>query len=110
MAIVHLREQRDMVRDELAAKVEEEPTFLVGRIERGEVNADWATLRAIANVLGLPLDALMELAEEHAPGRGDDEWRQATRKNEKEREGASMGRGRKKGVSLTETTASARLP
>jgi ribosome-binding protein aMBF1 (putative translation factor) len=85
LAIVHLREQRGMDRDELAAKIEEAPDAL-GKIERREVNADWATLRVIAHALDLPLDMLMELAEEHAPGPGGEEWRNQTRQIERERE------------------------
>lgn len=84
-AIVHVREQRGISRDDLAAKIEEESPVL-GKIERGEVNADWATLRVIAQALDLPLDALMELAEEHAPGEGGDEWRRWTRTAEQVRD------------------------
>lgn len=83
-AIVHLREHRGWDRDELAAKIEETPAVM-GKIERGEVNADWATLRVIAQALELPLDALMELAEECAPGEGGEEWRRWTRAAERER-------------------------
>jgi ribosome-binding protein aMBF1 (putative translation factor) len=83
-AIVYLREQRGMERDELAEKIEEDPAAL-GKVEGGEVNADWATLRVIAYMLGLPLDALIELAEEHAPGEGGEEWRRWTREAEQER-------------------------
>jgi len=85
LAIAHLREQRELERDELAATIEEEPDVLA-KIECGEVNADWATLRAIAQALDLPLGVLMELAEEQAPGDGGDEWRQRTRASELERE------------------------
>lgn len=84
-AIVLIREQRGMDRDELAEKIEEEPQVL-GKIERGEVDADWATLRVIAHALDLPLDVLVELAEEHAPGPGGEEWRRHTREIEQERE------------------------
>ena len=91
LAIVHIREQRGMDREELAAKIEEEPA-VVGKIERGEVNADWATLRVVANALDLPLDALMELAEENAPGPGGDEWREQTRKSEEARARRTGGR------------------
>jgi transcriptional regulator with XRE-family HTH domain len=85
-AIVHLREQRGMDREGLAERIEERPDSL-GKVERGEVNADWATLRLIAYALDLPLDALMELAEEAAPGEGGEDWRRRTREAEQAREG-----------------------
>jgi ribosome-binding protein aMBF1 (putative translation factor) len=59
---------------ELAREIEEDLPILE-RIERGEVNADWATLRVIAAALALPLPALFELAEELAPGPGGAQWR-----------------------------------
>jgi ribosome-binding protein aMBF1 (putative translation factor) len=94
LAILHIREQRGMDRDELAVKIEEDPAVL-GKIERGEVDADWATLRVIAHALDLPLDALMELAEENAPGPGGDEWRRHTRESEEKRE-RHTGEGRER--------------
>lgn len=84
-AIVQLREQRGMARDDLAEKIEEDPA-VVGKIEGGEVDADWATLRVIAQALGMPLDVLMELAEEQAPGEGGEEWRRWRRAAEQRRE------------------------
>jgi ribosome-binding protein aMBF1 (putative translation factor) len=84
-AIVHLREKRGMDCDELAEKIEED-SAVMEKIERGEVDADWATLRVIARALGLPLDVLMELAEEQAPGEGGEEWRRWTREAEQKRE------------------------
>jgi transcriptional regulator with XRE-family HTH domain len=56
------------------------------RIERGEVNADWATLRYLARELKLPLEALIELGEEHAPGEGGEQWRRWSREVERERD------------------------
>ena len=45
-AIVHLREQRGMSREDLAEKIEENPPVLA-EVELGQVSADWATLRVI---------------------------------------------------------------
>lgn len=77
-SITVLREQRGMDRDTFAARIEEDRPTLE-KIERGAVNADWGTLRAVARVLCLPLDVLVELAEECAPGPGGDAWRRWTR-------------------------------
>ncbi|HEU4705990.1 MAG TPA: helix-turn-helix transcriptional regulator [Solirubrobacterales bacterium] len=72
--IVGIRERRGLDREEFAAEISEERRTLE-RLERGEVNADWGTLRTLARALGLPLDSLVELAEEAAPGPGGEEWR-----------------------------------
>lgn len=56
------------------------------RIERGEIDADWATLRFLARELKVPLDALIELAEERAPGEGGEQWRRWSREAERERD------------------------
>jgi len=55
-------------------------------LELGELDADWATLRVVARELELPLDALIELAEESAPGEGGEQWRQWSRQAERERD------------------------
>lgn len=47
----------------------------VGAIERGEVEASWATLRRIATGLNMDLVDLIRLAEQLAPGRGGSRWR-----------------------------------
>jgi transcriptional regulator with XRE-family HTH domain len=86
MTIVRLRHERGMDQADLAGRIEEKATTLA-QIENGEVNADWAILRRIAQALGVPLDSLMELAEEAAPGEGGDEWRGWTREVEQ------VGRG-----------------
>jgi len=52
---------------------------MVRRPRNGEDDA------AFIGMLGLPLDALIELAEEHAPGEGGEEWRRWTREAEQER-------------------------
>jgi ribosome-binding protein aMBF1 (putative translation factor) len=56
------------------------------RIERGEIDAGWATLRFLAEEFKLPLKALIELAEEHAPGEGGEQWRRWSRDAERERD------------------------
>jgi ribosome-binding protein aMBF1 (putative translation factor) len=58
----------------------------MARLERGELEADWATLRLLARELALPLHALIELAEESAPGEGGEEWRRWSRDAERERQ------------------------
>jgi DNA-binding XRE family transcriptional regulator len=88
--ITVLREQRGMARDTFAAKIEKDRPTLE-KIERGEVNADWGTLRAVARVLCLPLDVLIELAEECAPGAGGEEWRRWTREVVQERAAKEVG-------------------
>lgn len=88
--ITVLREQRGMDRDTFAAEIEEDRLTLE-KVERGEVSADWGTLRAVARVLCLPLDVLIELAEECAPGPGGEEWRRWTREVVQEREAKEVG-------------------
>lgn len=83
--ITVLREQRRMDRDEFAAQISKDRQSLE-KIERGEVNADWGTLRTVARTLSLPLDVLIELAEECAPGEGGEAWRRWTREVQQERE------------------------
>lgn len=86
--ITVIREQRGMDRDAFAAKIEEDRENLE-KIERGEVEADWGTLRANARALGLPLDVLIELAEECAPGEGGEAWRRWSREVQRERDAGS---------------------
>lgn len=80
-----LRERAGMSCADLAARADLRPLDL-GRLESGDLDADWATLRNLARELGLPLHALFELAEELAPGEGGEEWRQWSREAERERE------------------------
>lgn len=87
-----LREQRGIDRKTFAAKIEKDLGALE-KIEGGEVNTDWGTLRAVARVLGLPLDELIELAEECAPGPGGEEWRRWTHDALEERDMKEIGRG-----------------
>jgi len=80
-----LRERVGMSCSELAEQIDmREPDM--ARLERGELDADWATLRLLARELALPLHALIELAEESAPGEGGEEWRRWSREAERERQ------------------------
>jgi len=79
-----VRERAGMSSAELAEKIEVKEIEM-RQLERGELDADWATLRVIARALNLPLAALIELAEESAPGEGGDHWRQWSREAERER-------------------------
>jgi len=83
IAVATLRRDQGLSRAELAEKIEARQAD-VEALERGEINADWAALRELAKVLGLPLDALVELAEESAPGEGGEEWRRWSREAEQE--------------------------
>jgi len=80
-AITARRERRGMTRDELAEKsgltLPELET-----VELGELDESWGNTRRIAKSLGMPLSALMTMAEEAAPGRGGEEWRRSTREIE----------------------------
>lgn len=84
-AIAMLRERHGWSPAELAEKIEVRQVE-VEKLERGELAADWATLRVLAQVLELPLHALLELAEESAPGEGGEEWRRWSREAERERD------------------------
>jgi len=83
LAIIELRKERQMTQADLALKAELAASSL-RQIERGKVDAHWGTIRRLASALGIPLDALTELAEELAPMIG----REARRK-QKERQLAS---------------------
>jgi transcriptional regulator with XRE-family HTH domain len=76
-----IRERQGMSRDELAAK-SEMTTSELELIERGELDEGWGGLRVIAKAFGMPVGALMNEAEEFAPGPGGEEWRQNTREAE----------------------------
>ena len=80
-----LRERAGITCAELAERIRVRESDMEG-IERGKVDADWATLKMAAKELKLPLDALIELAEEHAPGEGGEEWRGWSREAERERD------------------------
>jgi transcriptional regulator with XRE-family HTH domain len=85
-AIAALRGQRELSREQLAERVGLDRPSLEG-IERGDVDADWGTLRRLASALDVRLDALIERAEELAPGPGGTEWRRWTREAQDERGG-----------------------
>lgn len=69
LAIIELRESREISKVDLAAKAKIVPSTL-RRIELGETDARWGTLRRLASALQIPLDAMIEMAEELAPGVG----------------------------------------
>jgi transcriptional regulator with XRE-family HTH domain len=73
-----IRERQDMTRNELAAR-SEMTTPELERIERGELDEGWGGLRVIAKAFGMPVGALMNEAEEFAPGPGGESWRRETR-------------------------------
>jgi len=77
-AITVIRERRGMGRDELAAKAGMTRPELE-KIERGELDEWWGGLRVIAKAFGMPVSALMIEAEEFAPGKGGEKWRQSAR-------------------------------
>lgn len=64
-AVRELRETRGMSRAALASKAGIVPATLRA-IERGETDAKWGTLRSLASALTIPLDALIDMAEERA--------------------------------------------
>lgn len=70
-----------MDREELASKCELTRAELE-KIERGELDEWWGGLRRIAKALDAPLGALILEAEEFAPGRGGEKWRQSAREAE----------------------------
>jgi transcriptional regulator with XRE-family HTH domain len=82
-AITVIRERRGMDRDELAAKAEMTRPELE-KVERGELDEWWGGLRVIAKAFGMPVSALMIEAEEFAPGKGGERWRQSSRDAEAE--------------------------
>lgn len=76
-----IRERQGMSRDDLASKAEMTvPELEV--IERGELDEGWGGLRRIAKVFGMSVGALFIEAEEHAQGKGGEDWRQSTREGE----------------------------
>ncbi|HEU4678075.1 MAG TPA: helix-turn-helix transcriptional regulator [Terrimicrobiaceae bacterium] len=69
LAVVRLRGTRQMSQADLAREAGVDPSTLRA-IERGECDARWGTLRKVASALKTPLEAMMEMAEELAPGVG----------------------------------------
>ena len=68
-AVVNLREKRRLTKADLAKRAEIAVSTL-REIERGQSDARWGTLRRLASALEIPLDAVMEMADELAPGIG----------------------------------------
>jgi ribosome-binding protein aMBF1 (putative translation factor) len=81
LAVRALREERGWSPGELAEKIEDDLS-IIERIERGTVDADWATLRVLATALNLPLPDLIAQAEQMAPGHGGDQWRAHSRRTD----------------------------
>lgn len=65
-AIAEVRESRRMSKGVLAAKADLAPST-IRRIERGETEPQWGTLRRVAKALQIPLDVMVKMAEEPAP-------------------------------------------
>ena len=84
-AVVMLRERAAIGCADLSERIGVRESDMEG-IERGEIDADWATLRTLARELELPLETLIELAEERAPGEGGEQWRRWSREAERERD------------------------
>jgi ribosome-binding protein aMBF1 (putative translation factor) len=84
-AVVMLRERAGISCADLSERIGLRESDME-RIERGEIDADWATLRFLARELKLPLATLIELAEERAPGEGGEQWRRWSREAERERD------------------------
>lgn len=80
-AITVIRERRGIGRDALAAEAEMAVVELEA-IERGEMDESWGGLRMIAKALDTPMPALFMEAEEFAPGKGGEKWRQSAREAE----------------------------
>jgi transcriptional regulator with XRE-family HTH domain len=66
LAIIELRESCEISKSDLTSKAKIVRSTL-RRIELGETDARWGTLRRLASALMIPLDALMEMADELAP-------------------------------------------
>jgi transcriptional regulator with XRE-family HTH domain len=61
-AVRELRRRAGLSREELAARAELEASC-VARLEEGEVDPTWGSMRRLAAGLGVPLEDLAELAE-----------------------------------------------
>jgi transcriptional regulator with XRE-family HTH domain len=103
-AVTVTRERRGLTREQLAGQCEMTQSELE-KIERGEFDEWWGGLRRIAKAFGMPFPALMMEAEEFAPGRGGEDWRQSAREAEADSastasSSASKTRGASSGSSL----------
>jgi transcriptional regulator with XRE-family HTH domain len=79
--IAEMRESRGIDPEEFAEMIETD-RWSLERLERGEVDEVWGTLRLVARALRIPLDKLIELAEQAAPGEGGARWRRWSREAE----------------------------
>ncbi len=75
LAVAELREDGSLNKADLAAKAGIASSTL-REIELGRTDAKWGTLRRLAAALETPLDAVVERAEELAPGIGREARRQ----------------------------------
>jgi len=78
-AIAGLREKAGLSRAELARRSDDLAPESLAAIERGDVEAQWGTLRAIAAALGVELDSLFRLGIELAPSRAGERLRERER-------------------------------
>lgn len=69
LAIIELRDDQEISKSDLASRAKIVPSTL-RRIEREKTDARWGTLRRLASALKIPLDAMMKMADELAPGVG----------------------------------------
>jgi transcriptional regulator with XRE-family HTH domain len=66
-AVIELRNTRRLTQAELASRAEIGLTTL-RQIEQGQDDAKWGTLRRLGSALDIPLDVMIEMAEELALG------------------------------------------
>lgn len=69
-AVRTLRQKTGLSQGDLAARAGLD-TRLIARLEAGEVDPTWGSMRRIAGGLGVPLEELAELAETLEGGDGD---------------------------------------
>lgn len=73
-AVRELREKGDLSQAQVADRAGLDFTTIYA-VERAAVELTWANLRRLAGGLDVDLDALIELAEALAPGKGGEGWR-----------------------------------
>jgi transcriptional regulator with XRE-family HTH domain len=69
LAVIELRKRHAMSKADLVRRANIARSTLLC-IELGKTDARWGTLRRLASALQIPLDALVEMADELAPGVG----------------------------------------
>ncbi len=67
-AVNELRKKAALSQSDLAARADL-PPFTVARIESGTCDPTWGDIRRVAEALGVSLEALSELAEQHESDR-----------------------------------------